>query len=347
MKNANGTGSIYKLSGKRRNPWIVRVTTGYDKETKEQSRITVGYYPSKAAAEKALADYRDDPYDIETGKKTFAEIYQMWYDDTFDENSNRSTKKNYSCAFKNCAPLHDKPFSDIRLTHIQGCLDGITNRSYETVHRAHTLINMMYKWALKHEIVKKNYAEYAETRVKTERKERVAFTTDEIKTICEKAENDRICQIVAMLLYSGVRISELLELKKEDVHLDEQWFYVRASKTNSGIRVVPIADKTLPYWRSFVTEYSQCDYAVCTNNGIRLTYENFKTRLWKDTMTELCMKHTPHETRHTFISQAVMAGCDQTMIKKIVGHKSVMNLTEAVYTHIETSRLIEEVNKIP
>lgn len=63
-------------------------------------------------------------------------------------------------------------------------------------------------------------------------------------------------------------------------------------------------------------------------------------------MENLGMKHTPHETRHTFISQAVMKNINQTIIKKIVGHKSIMNLTEAVYTHIEIKELLNAVNKI-
>lgn len=49
-----------------------------------------------------------------------------------------------------------------------------------------------------------------------------------------------------MLLYSGVRISEMLDLKKENVHLNEQYFDVICSKTENGIRKVPIADKVLP-----------------------------------------------------------------------------------------------------
>lgn len=54
-----------------------------------------------------------------------------------------------------------------------------------------------------------------------------------------------------MLLYNGVRISELLDLKKENVHLDEQYFNVISSKTENGICKVPIADKVLPFYQSW------------------------------------------------------------------------------------------------
>jgi site-specific recombinase XerD len=148
-----------------------------------------------------------------------------------------------------------------------------------------------------------------------------------------------------MLIYSGVRISELLDLQKEDVNLAEQWFHVRQSKTNAGVRVVPIADKVLAFWQVFMQQ-SQCDYAVCTVEGQRLTYENFKKRYWHPLMQQLNMTHTPHETRHTFISQMVIRNVNQTILKKIVGHKSIMNLTERIYTHIEIEELLGEVNKL-
>ena len=63
-------------------------------------------------------------------------------------------------------------------------------------------------------------------------------------------------------------------------------------------------------------------------------------------MQELKIEYTPHETRHTFISMATAKNINPTLIKKIVGHKSLMSLTENVYTHPEINELLEAVNKI-
>lgn len=63
-------------------------------------------------------------------------------------------------------------------------------------------------------------------------------------------KDDRYYQVILMLLYDGVRISELLDLKKENIHLDEQYFDVIDSKTENGIRKVPIADKVLPFYKN-------------------------------------------------------------------------------------------------
>lgn len=68
MKLPNGYGSVYKLSGKRRNPYIVRKTTGWTIDeatnTAKQQYITIGYYPTRAKALEALANYNANPYDI-------------------------------------------------------------------------------------------------------------------------------------------------------------------------------------------------------------------------------------------------------------------------------------------
>ena len=68
-----------------------------------------------------------------------------------------------------------------------------------------------------------------------------------------------------MLIYSGVRISELLDLKKQNVHLSEQYFDVIDSKIQAGIRKVPIAAKTLPFSSHWMAQ-GECEYLLCTPN---------------------------------------------------------------------------------
>ena len=80
MKLANGVGTVYKLSGNRRNPYIVRKTVGWDIDTKtgkrKQQYITIGYAPTRAKGLEMLMDYNKNPYDIEASKITFAEVFE-------------------------------------------------------------------------------------------------------------------------------------------------------------------------------------------------------------------------------------------------------------------------------
>ena len=82
LQRANGTGSVYKLSGKRRNPWRAVVTLGWafndEKGKLVQNRVTVGSFHTKAEAIQAIANYNASPYYTKTTSTTFEEVYDMW-----------------------------------------------------------------------------------------------------------------------------------------------------------------------------------------------------------------------------------------------------------------------------
>jgi site-specific recombinase XerD len=220
----------------------------------------------------------DNPYDLALSKTTFAELYQRWFNDNYDEESNRSTKKNYNTAFRHCAALHNMKMADIRTHHLQRMIDECTT-GVEAAKRIRVLFNKLYKWCMYHECIKKNYAEYLTVPTYEQSTERRAFAKEHIALLWELADTTPNIPLALMLIYSGVRINELLDLKKEDVNLNQQWFRVRASKTAVGVRIVPIADKVLPYWKAYMAR-SQCEYAVCTPEGKHLAYDNFKKRYW-------------------------------------------------------------------
>ena len=269
------------------------------------------------------------------------EIYERWLKDTFDEEANKSSVKNYTTAYRHSKQLHGMVMADLRPHHMQAVMDAC--QSHDAAKRVQLLYQQMYKWCINHDAIKKNYADRLKVKQVSEHGVKSIFTPEEIKRLWDNVEAQPYIGMLLILLYSGVRVSELLNLKKEDVHLEEQWFMVQASKTNAGIRPVPIADNVLPFWKHFMAK-SQSEYAITTVEGQKFGYENFRKRYWVPLLEELKIKHTVHETRHTFISMMVVKNVNQTIIKKIVGHKSIMNLTEKVYTHIEISELLKAVN---
>lgn len=88
-------------------------------------------------------------------------------------------------------------------------------------------------------------------------------------------KKDKYYPIISMLLYNGTHISEFLDLKKENVHLEEQYFDVINSKTENGIRKVPIADKLLPYYKGWYESCPDCEYPLHTEDGKRFLYRNY------------------------------------------------------------------------
>lgn len=344
MRLPNGYGTVYKLSGKRRKPYIARKTISWSKEGK-QIYSTLGYYKTKTEALQALAEYNNDPYDLLISKITFSEIYEKWFNDTFNNNSNKSTVKNYKTAYNRCEAIYDSKIVDLRLPDLQMLVDDCPS-DYQSVGRIKSLLCKIYEWCIRKEYLKKNYAELILLpQIEKTSKERRTMTKEHIQKIWDLSSSNDIAKIALILIYSGVRINELLNLKKEDVNIEEQWFKVRASKTNAGIRIVPIADKVLDFWKLYLNK-SKCNYAICTAEGQQLTYENFRKRHWVNLMNTLEFDYVIHETRHTCNSLLIMSNCNPTIRKKIIGHKSQMDIGEAVYGHIYNEELLKAINKI-
>ena len=105
MKLPNGFGTVYKLSGNRRNPYVARKTKGWkiNPETGKikQTYITIGFYSTRKEALTALAEFNANPYDMDAGKVTFEDIYERWSSDHFPTVSD-SNVKGYKAAWLLC-----------------------------------------------------------------------------------------------------------------------------------------------------------------------------------------------------------------------------------------------------
>lgn len=363
MRLPNAYGSVYKLSGKRRNPWAARKTVGW-KQVPEKGMSYpiyqfIGYYPTKADALQALAAYNENPYDISSTYITFKEVYEKWSEAHFETIKNTN---GYKAAFKTSEPLYNLKFADIKLDHLQHLVDN-SGKNTPTLKTLKNMWSLMWDYAVMHEIVtadKRNMVRYVNISKpgNPNSLDREPFTKKEIEKLWETKSSNEYISIVLMLIYTGLRIGELLELKKEDVHLEERWFYVRESKTDAGIREVPIAEKIVPFFDLWLKK--DCDYLVCTPDEQPFKYRNYYDSYWLPLMTQLGFGaftaednkkepvyngHRPHDTRHTCVSLLTEAGVDERIIQKIVGHKG-QNVTQAVYTHLELPIKLEAINSI-
>ena len=350
MRLPNGYGSVVKLSGKRRNPYVVRKTAGWrydkDKDKQVQEYIIIGYAPTKADGLQMLAEYNKNPFDVSSAKITFQEIFEKWSASKFPSISD-SNVKGYNASYKLCGTLYNKVFKEIKLADLQYVVDTC-DKNYPTLRKLKVLFGQLYEYALKNDVCNKNYAEFVDI-VKYKdrnpnRRDRNKFDKYELERIWAQQE-DKYYQIVLMLIYSGVRISEMLDLLKSDVHLDEQFFDVIDSKTENGIRKVPIADKVLPFFKAWYND-TDSEYLLHTENGEQFKYRNYYDSYFVPLMENLGFDKTTHCCRHTCISMLAEAHVEQTTIKKMGGHSGAMTLTEKVYTHLDVKELIDAINKI-
>ena len=345
MRLPNGYGSIYKLSGNRRKPWCVRKTTGW-KDNGQPIYTFIGYYPTRQEALTALADYNKDPYDLQLSSVTFADLYERWSEEHFQKISH-SGVNSYSSAYRSCEKISSMRVVDIKLDHLQQTMDD-SGKNSPTLKTMKNLFGLMYDYAVVHEIItpdKREMIRYLDTSKpgNPNKMDRKIFTHKEIQKLWEMKDANVYITVILIMIYSGVRIGELLALEKSDVHLDDRWFYVKEAKTAAGIREVPIAEKIVPMMEYWISR--PCGHLICSGADAQLPYYTFRDNYWKAVMDILDMDHRPHDTRHTCISLLTEAGVDQRIIRKIVGHKG-QGVTETVYTHLELPVKLEAINKI-
>lgn len=342
MRLANGYGSITKLSGNRQRPWMVRITTGFDDDGK-QFRKVLGYYASRTKALEALTEFNREPYDIDNAKFTFKDIYSKRIGTNEYEKLSESSKKTYKYAYNDFSLLHNKIFIKIKIADLQQCIDRNTS-GYTSNRFMKNLASKLYQYAIINEVVKTNKALMLKVGSPDATKnERKPYTDEEIETLWNNTADD-IVKIILIFIYTGVRCNELLQLRKEEVHLDEQYFNVVKSKTTSGIRIVPIADRIVPFFKYF-EEKSPSGWVFTTQSGVRIN-DSYWRKQQSTALKGLNMQHTTHEARHTCITQMTIHNVNPTVIKEIVGHKAAQSFTESVYTHIYLKTKIEAVNTI-
>lgn len=349
MRLPNGYGSVKKMSGKRRKPYIVQITTGWEiveGEKVKQKKTILGYATTRAEGLQMLAEYNKNPYDIEASKITFKKVFELWSKDKYPSIS-ESNIKGYNASYRACGMLYNKVFKDIKLADLQNVVDTC-GKNYPTLKKLVVLFNQLYDYAMKNDLCIKDYSKYVNI-IKykdrnPDRRDHNRFTKEEIAKLWSVSD-DHYYQIILMLIYNGCRISELLDLKKENINLRGQYFDVIESKTENGIRRVPIADKVLPFYKWWY-ETSECEYLIYNKNKKKFTYRNYYDSYFKPLMEQLGLEHMPHDTRHTCVSMLAEAHIDPTLIKMIVGHSGAMSLTEKVYTHLDANTLVEAINKI-
>ena len=334
MRNPNGYGTINKLSGNRRRPYRVRKTKYWTEEGKQVFE-TIGYYATRPEAMIALAEYNKNPWDIDVKTLTFHNVYEL--SDKVRKKGSKTNESVLKSAYKYCEPITQLNIKEIKTIHLQNIINEM-DKSVATKKKVKQIFNQVYKYAIQNDIVEKNYAEFVtitdtvdeELKTKTN-----IFTHNEIKIILNS--NDYYNKITAILIFTGYRIEELLQLKIKDIDLENNvlnW----GMKTIAGKnRQVPISKHIKKLILEFYNEDNK--YLLLNTKGNKVTYSTFRVP-WKEQFPT----HKLHDTRHTFASLMDSANVNKLSIKKIIGHAS-NDITDGTYTHKSLEELQEAMSQ--
>ena len=341
MKNPNGYGSVFKLSGKRRKPWAVQITKQWTDEGKQIKKY-IGYYPTRSEALQALADYNINPYQLETASITFAEVYNKWSDYKFTE-VGESAIIGYKAAFKTCEPLHNIKFSEIKTAHLQNLIQN-SGKAHGSLRKLKVLFKQLFEYAMKNDIVSKDYSQFVEIGKNKGKSSRKPFSSSEIDLLWRHASNIDFIDTILIMIYSGLRIGELLEIKTENVDLFDRTI-TGGLKTEAGKnRLVPIHTKIFEFIKIRM-ENNNTNYLIHNAFDKQMKYSNYLREKFEPIMEQLNMNHKPHDCRHTFATLLNNAEANATSIKKLIGHSSFIT-TEKIYTHKDKEELRKAIDLI-
>ena len=181
------------------------------------------------------------------------------------------------------------------------------------------------------------------------------LTVEEINALVDAidvstAEGQRNRAIIEMLYGSGLRVSELVNLKLSDMYLDDG--FMRVLGKGSKQRMVPISDeskKQFLLWMecrraSVIEQEGQGDYAFLNRRGHQLTRVMIFTIIKRLCAAAGIQKNiSPHTLRHSFATHLLQNGADLRVIQQLLGHEDIT--TTEIYTHLEVSDLREAILK--
>jgi integrase len=341
MKKANGNGSVSKLSGIRRKPYIARVTLGWDESTGRQIRKTIGTYVTQKEAQKALIDYLDNPYDLDLSNILFKDVYEKWSRLKYPKVSH-SAILGYQSAYNNVEKLHNMKIKDIKARHLQEAIDNCS-KGQATKKKIKFLFGQMFAYAMQNDIITKDYSEFVDIGKASEESKREPFSNKEIELLWKHIDDIEFIDTILIMIYSGFRIGELLELETKNIDLINMTM-TGGLKTEAGKnRLVPIHPKIFPLIEKRYNKDNQ--YLIINFKGKKMKYDNYYKEKFIPIMEQLNMKHRPHDCRHTFATLLSNANANATAIKKMIGHESYAT-TEKIYTHKDIEELRKNVELI-
>lgn len=332
-RNPNGYGCVTKLSGHRSRPWVVKVTV-YDKNGKARQQ-PVGYATTESEANILLAEYNNNPWDIQRETITLVMLYNRWLEMKASKlkTANRAALKS---AFIHLSKYYGMKYRNIKSYHMQDSIDNC-GYGYATQSIIKNLWGHLDRFAFELNIIEKMYSQLT-TAPPVPDTSRQPFTDDEIQ-ILWKDSDDEWTQTVLIYLYTGFRLMELLGMTKDQVDMKE-WTFTGGSKSKTGKnRIVPIHERIRPFVEARMKSNTMYFFEF---EGKSL-YASFYYEKWNEVMKRNNIKHTPHECRHTFETLLDNAGGNRKCIDLLMGHKS-KDTGNRVYNHKTLDQLRETIS---
>lgn len=323
MKNPNGYGTIKKLSGHRRRPFVFVVT-------EEGKQKVKGYFPTKLEALAFQVDWNRSHDRHRLSKITFAELYLRWEPKHVEYfRVSESTVKGYESAYKHCSSLYDRAVEDIRYKDLQAVIDTMHGLSYASKKKVRNLLSLLFAYARKMEYTSRDFSGLIHIGRNKPVNPHHAISRRKINQLWRLVDSTPDVDLVLILIYTGLRNGELRALLKSDINRKQKYLRVTKSKTAAGIRIVPIHHLI---WPLIERRLLSAGPYLINVDGKPYDYSRFARTFRRVMKLVHGEKHKPHDTRHTCATLLDGAEVNDNARRMILGHAR-QGVTNRVYTH--------------
>ena len=200
---------------------------------------------------------------------------------------------------------------------------------------------------------------------------REALTEEQMASFLNVIMKDKVGQKsydgIVLLFETGLRISEMVGLRLEDIDLTRRKISVRQqlaadkteteTKSAAGVREIPMTDMAYLSLKRILSDRNSKkvkagfeEYVFIGKNGEAMDAGGWRQKFrrlrakWEKRAPELATEVTPHICRHTFCSRLMAAGMNPKAVQYLMGHEDAA-VTMNVYTHMTYSQVEQEMRK--
>ena len=369
-KRPNGTGSIYIRKDNKSKPYAAASSLS-------GKQVYLGSFATRTEAIQALKEYEYNP--VTSYNITLEQLHEEWQKIAYKK-LGKSVQQNYNSAWYKLKPLYKRKFRDIRTGEMQAIIDfyeaphheiGVEGKpkyidsngkgtytvtdtpkmsnglKFSALHKIKCLLTLMYNYAMKNDIVNKNYAEFIELPEKNETS-KSRFTDIQLEKLRQNIGIIPYADYIFAMCYLNFRISEFLELTADSYHISETGIpvFIGGKKTEAGTdRLVPIHKKIQPIVQSCIEKHGETVF--CDEDGRALTSDRFRKQCFYPAIQTLGFPDdlTPHSCRRTFSTRMSAAGARQEDIIALMGHTN-FDVDINHYINQETETLYNAIMKM-
>lgn len=205
-------------------------------------------------------------------------------------------------------------------------------KSNSTISRTVASIKAFYRYLLSKKLVEENIADKVSA-PKVDRKEPIILTTSEVEVLLEQPDvsdlkGQRDKTMLEVLYATGIRVTELISLKTDDVNLSNSYIKVKKKNSERHIPIGSYATKCLHTYMNNIRPLlirTEAEKSLFINsNGQKMTRQGF----WKilkqyKEQAKIQKELTPHTIRHSFAVHMLQNGAEIKTVQELLGHTDI------------------------